>query len=184
MIIGHVGVAFATTRFARRTGIFWALFASLAPDIWRQALEDVKYGPWHANLYSHAYPWVVVLGIVLASTAWIVTREAALAIILALLVASHVALDMISGWKPLWIGGPSGLDLQHMEQAEFVLEACLAWLGWRLLPRTRVPRWLTNKATLFALIVVQGTYAISYYRARPSEIRCIMYPFAPCWTKL
>ena len=184
MIIGHIGVAYGAAGLRGRAPIWWLFAASLAPDLWRIALEDAHYGPWHANMYSHALPWCVMIGCSMASMAWLTLRDAATAAIVLGLVASHVGLDLVSGWKPLWVGGPHGLDLQHVEQVEFTLEVLLLWLGWRMAPRGRIPSWLLNRSTILVLVCVQAAYSVSYFRARPLEIRCIAYPFAPCWTKL
>ena len=87
-------------------------------------------------------------------------------------------------WKPLWLGGPVGLDLQHVEQAEFLVEAVLAWLGWRLLTRANAPRWLTTKTALLVMLAAQLVYLSSSYNDRPADKRCLAYPFAACWRKL
>jgi hypothetical protein len=184
MIIGHLGVALGARRFARSAPIGWLLAATFAPDVWRVVLADSKYGWWHANMYSHALPWSAIIAVVLASTAWLVLRDGVAAMIVLVIVGSHVGLDLISGWKPLWIGGPHGLDLQHVEQAELLLESAIAWIGWRLARRDRLPRWMASPAFVIALVAIQSAYGISYFRARPAETRCVMYPFAPCWTKL
>ena len=147
-------------------------------------LAAARYGWWPSNTYSHTLPWSAMLAVVLASFAWVVLRNGPAALVVGMLVVLHVALDAISGWKPLWVGGPTGLDLQHVEQAEFLLEAGLAWLGWRLLPRLNTPRSLTTKTALFVLLSAQVAYLSITYRARPAYKRCLTYPFAPCWKKL
>lgn len=184
MIIGHLGVAFAARRAWRQVPLGWLVGATFAPDLWRIVLDEVKYGSWRANMYSHSLPWSAIIAVVLASMAWTTLRSGTAALLVGAVVASHIGLDALSGWKPLWIGGPHGLDLQHVEQLEFLVEVFLAWLGWRLLPAASVPRWVASRTFLMALILVQAAYSVTYYRARPPETRCIVYPFAPCWTRL
>ena len=184
VIIGHLGVAFAARRGWPRAPLAWLLVATFAPDIWRILLAQTRYGWWPSNTYSHALPWSAMLATVLASLAWLILRDGPAAIVVALLVATHVALDMISGWKPLWLGGPVGLDLQHVEQAEFLVEAVLAWLGWRLLTRANAPRWLTTKTALLVMLAAQLLYLSSSYNDRPADKRCLAYPFAACWRRL
>lgn len=184
MIIGHVGIAFAARRAWPKAPLGWLLIATFACDIWRIALDGHRYGLWIANLYSHALPWCLMLAVVFASVTWTLFRNGRVALVVGVVVLSHVALDMISGWKPLWIGGPIGLDLQHVEQAEFALEALIAITGWRLLRRTTVPRWQRGWLILAVLLLVEAGYLRTYYDSRPPARRCWTYPFSPCWTKL
>jgi hypothetical protein len=184
VIIGHVGVAFATKRRWPRATMGWLLGATFAPDIWRLALAGSGYAWWPSNTLSHALPWSAIFGVVLASVAWLTLRDATVALLVALLVASHIALDMVSGWKPLWIGGPNGFNLQQMELLEFAVEAFLAWLGWRLLRGAKTPGWLATRTALLLMLVVQLAYLKRTYDARPKETRCLTYPVFPCWRKL
>ena len=162
----------------------WLIGATLAPDVWRLALAGSGYAWWPSNTLSHALPWSAIVAIVLGSVAWLTLRDATVAILVTLLVASHIALDMVSGWKPLWIGGPSGLNVQHIEQLEFLLEAFLAWLGWRLLRGVRRPGWWATRKALVLMLLVQLAYLKRTYDVRPKETRCLAFPFAPCWRRL
>ena len=184
MIIGHLGVAFAARRRWPKAPLGWLVVATFAPDFLRVVLAATRYGWWPSNTYSHALPWSAMLAIVMALVAWLVLRDGQTALVVAFLVATHVALDMISGWKPLWVGGPVGLELEHVEQAEFLVEAGLAWIGWRLLPRANGPRWLTTRTTLVIMLAAQLAYLSNSYNARPAYKRCLAYPFAPCWQRL
>lgn len=184
MIIGHLGVAFATKRRWQRVPMGWLLGATLAPDIWRLALAGSGYGWWPSNTLSHALPWSAIIAVVLASIAWLMLRDARVALLMVLVVAFHIALDMVSGWKPLWIGGPSGLDIQHVEQVEFFLEAFLAWFGWRLLRGSKSPGWLATRTALLLMLAVQMAYLKRTYDARPKENRCLTFPISPCWRRL
>ena len=184
VLIGHVGAAFAARRRWPAAPLGWLLCASFAPDVWRIALADSGYRWWPSNTYSHALPWSGIIALVVGSMAWPVLRDGRAALVIAGLSASHVALDMISGWKPLWVGGPVGLDLYHVEQAEFALEGILAWAGWRLLRPTTVPGWVARRRMLVFLLAVQAVYSWTAYRSRPAATRCWTYPFAPCWRRL
>ncbi|MEP6732005.1 MAG: hypothetical protein ABJE10_15265 [bacterium] len=184
MIIGHLGVAFATRARWPKASFGWLLVATTAPDIWRVILSAAGYAWWPSNTLSHTLPWSAIVAVTLASIAWLMLRDGVVALLVAALVASHIALDMISGWKLLWIGGPAGLDLQHIEIAELALEGTLAWLGWRLLPRGRAPRWLTSRAALVVLLAGQAAYLAQTFHERPEATRCLTYPIVPCWKKL
>ena len=184
MLIGHVGAAYAARRRWPAAPLAWLVFASFAPDIWRIVLADSGYRWWPSNTYSHALPWSGIIAVVVASMAWLVLANGRAALAIGAVSASHVALDMISGWKPLWIGGPVGLDLYHVELVEFALEAVLLWAGWRLLRPTTVPRWIVSRRMLVLLLAVQAAYSWTAYSARPAGTRCWTHPFAPCWTRL
>ncbi|MEO8338003.1 MAG: hypothetical protein ABI664_23720 [bacterium] len=184
MIIGHLGVAFAAKRRWQRAPMGWLIGASFAPDIWRLVLAGSGYLWWPSNTLSHALPWSAVMAVVLGAVAWLTLRDGAAALLVSLLVASHIALDMVSGWKPLWIGGPSGLNVQRVEQMEFILEAFLAWVGWLLLRGTRRPGWLSTKTALLLMVVVQAAYLDRAYTARPQATRCLTYPVVPCRKRL
>lgn len=184
MILGHIGVAFAAQRRWPRAPLAWLLVATMAPDIWRLVLSAAGVAWWPSNMFSHTLPWSGVLAVAFASLSWLVLRDARVAMIVLALVAAHIGLDMISGWKPLWIGGPSGLDLEQAEPAEFILEAVLGWIGWRLLPRAQAPRWLTTKMALLVMLAVQATYLGTTYARHPTATRCFGDPFFPCWKDL
>ena len=184
VIIGHLGVAFATKRRWQRAPLAWLLGATFAPDIWRLALAGSGYAWWPSNTLSHALPWSAIIAVVLASIAWLVLRDGTVAILVALLAVSHIALDMVSGWKPLWIGGPNGLNVQRLALTEFILEGSLAGLGWFLLRGAKKPGWLATRTALAVMLVVQLAYLKRTYDARPIQAGCLTLPIAPCWRRL
>jgi hypothetical protein len=180
MIIGHVGVAFAARWRWPKVPVAWLLLATLAPDIWRGLLALAAM-PWrHTNVYSHELPWCLLLGAGLALAAWAMLGDGTSALVVGGLVLSHVALDVISGQKLLWFGGPAGLDLQSTEQLELPLEVAIAWVGWRLLRQTTVPRWVRSRLALLSLVGMQAAFQLDSYHDRPWLTRCINYPFRPC----
>ena len=184
MIIGHVGVAYAARRHWAHVPLPWLLVATFAPDIAREILADTGRSWWESNTYSHALPWSGVLALGLASIAGFALRNGVSATVIGAMVTSHVLLDMISGWKPLWIGGPAGLNLEHIEPAELAVEAAIAWAGWRVARRTTLPHVVTSRRVLVLLFMVQASYLVWTYRERPARTRCLLYPIAPCWTSL
>jgi hypothetical protein len=184
MIIGHIGVAAAVRWRWPTIPLPWILVATFAPDIARLTLAAAGYNWWEYNTYSHALPWSGVLAAALTLAAWIVLGSVRDASVVGLLVASHIALDMISGWKSLWLGGPVGLDLEHLQQLEFMIEAALVLAGWRLLRRTTVTRWIASWSMAILLIAAQAAYLVKSYSERQESHRCLMYPMFPCWTQL
>ena len=99
------------------------------------------------------------------------------------LVLSHVALDMLSGRKPLWYGGPIGLNLQEYEPIELVIESALLVAGWWQLRRRDRVSVLARRASLAALLVVEMAYLRQTFLARPYATRCIEHPVRPCWIR-
>ena len=100
----------------------------------------------------------------------------------AIVVLSHIVLDAVSGQKAIWQGGPTGLNLQFYMQLEFVIEAALAWWGWRLLRRSPRPTWLSHRIVLAVLLVFEAAYQTSALEQRPYATRCWVWPLESCWT--
>ncbi|MEP6622471.1 MAG: hypothetical protein ABJE47_24685 [bacterium] len=184
MIVGHVGVALAARWRWPAIPLPWLLAATMAPDIWRVLLALSGMNWRENNIYSHLLPWSGILALGCAGAAYLVFRRAETALVVGGLVITHIALDWVSGWKVLWIGGPAGLDLEHFEQLEFVVETIIVWWGWRLMRRSSAPRWTVGWQVLLLLLVIQASYLIESFRARPWKTRCISYPLSPCWTHL
>ena len=183
MIAGHASAAYVVRWRAPRMSMGWVAAATFAPDVVREFLLLAHFGWVRANLYSHSLPWSALLAVGVALLAWRITRQPSLAGVVVLLVASHVALDMVSGWKSLWVGGPHGLYLERWEQWEFGLELTLLLLTRRMAHRSAPSRW-TGWLVVSLVVAGQGVYLVDSYRSRPSTIRCWSYPIAPCWTQL
>ena len=183
MIIGHLGVAFAARARWSRTSLVLSVVATMAPDLLRLILRLGGLGLNDANTYSHALPWSGILALVLAAATTAVTRDRTVAAVVGGLVLSHVALDMVSGQKPLWAGGPTGLNVQFYPQLELVIEAGLAWWGWLLLRRRWGRGWVVRRATLAFLLAFEAAYQAVSLSQRPYATRCIEYPVRPCWIR-
>jgi hypothetical protein len=183
MLIGHLGPAWAARARWRDIPLSWLLAATFAPDLARLALDGTGVDRWELNRYSHLLPWSALLAVAMALLAWTVLRDPRAAIVVGALVLSHIALDMISGRKPLWAGGPMGLDVQRYQQLELVIEVALLVAGWWVL-RRREPRALaTRRTVLAALLVIEAVYLTKSLLARPYATRCIEYPLQPCWIR-
>ena len=100
-----------------------------------------------------------------------------------LLVLSHIALDMVSGRKPLWLGGPVGLNLQRFEPLEFVIEGTLLCVGWYLLSRREPMHPAARRLVLAALLLGEVGYLTTTLLARPYATRCIEHPLQACWIR-
>jgi hypothetical protein len=183
MLIGHLGLAYAARARWRDIPVAWLAAATFAPDLARLTLQAAGVDRWDLNLYTHLLPWSLLLAGALALLAWSVGHNARWAIVIGALVLSHIGLDMISGHKPLWIGGPMGLDVQRYQQLEFVIEAALLVVGWRLLRRAEQGTQLARRSVLAALLVVEAVYLGKSLLDRPYATRCIEYPVQPCWIR-
>ncbi len=159
MYIGHVGVALAARRVRKDLPLWLGVIAAQGcdwVDVW---LIDFARDPRHAML-SHSLPAVAIGATLLGLLAWVITRSAGAALAVLPIYASHWVLDLITGTKPTWPGGPEiGLDLYARPGVDFLLEAAVVAVGWWLyrasLPeRRRVAPVLL--ALLIALIAMQG----------------------------
>jgi hypothetical protein len=184
MLIGHLGPACAARARWRDIPTAWLVVATMAPDLARLLLAATPNASrLDLNRYSHYLPWSFLLAAALGLCAWLVRRDRRTALVLGALVLSHVALDMISGRKPLWYGGPSGLEVQRYEQLELVIEAALLVGGWQLLRRVERGTLLARRSVLAALLVIEAAYLTKSFLDRPYATRCVEYPVRPCWIR-
>jgi hypothetical protein len=183
MIVGHLGLAYAARARWRQIPFAWLVAATLAPDLARLALDAVGVDRWFRNEYTHLLPWSLLLAVGFALVAWLARRDAVSALVVGALVLSHVALDMVSGRKPLWVGGPVGLDVQRYQQIELLIEAALLVAGWRLLRRREPALLATRRTVLAALLLMETAYLAKALHDRPYATRCIEYPLQPCWIR-
>lgn len=157
MIVGHVGVAAAARSGWRRTSLPWLLVACVAPDLVDVALAIGRVcNPY--GLYSHTVPAAALLAAVLGGAALLVTDSRATAVATALMVLLHLPLDLVTGHKIFWPGGPMmGLGVYRHPLLDFVIEAPILIAGWWLLRRSRSgPWWATSVVALGVLLAGQG----------------------------
>lgn len=183
MIIGHLGAAFAARARWLRVPLAWLIGASLAPDVFRLALELGGVAWPASNQYSHLLPWSAVFAAALGAAAAAARRDLTAGLVVTMMVASHIALDALSGRKPLWVGGPLGLGLQDYQQLEFLLEGGLAAWGWWLVRRSRSAVRAGSVAALCVMLVGQAVYLRYTFEARPYQKRCFEYPLRPCYIR-
>jgi hypothetical protein len=170
VITGHLGVAAAARSGWRGTSLLWLLAASIAPDI-----LDVAYwlgGICNPNgLYSHTVPAAGLLAVVVGGMAYLTTGSRPTALAAALMVLAHLPLDLITGYKLYWPGGPLlGLRLYDHRFLDFLMELPLALGGWWLLRRSGsgAPRWAVGAAAGCALVVVQASFNAVERGLKPS----------------
>jgi hypothetical protein len=159
MYTGHIGVALGA-RGIRQSIPFWILIAaSQLPDWADAAACIVGERSVTPGMYSHSFPAIAVLALSAALLYAVAMRDAAGALVVALLVVSHAAGDYLTGVKPTWPGGPLiGLHLYARPSIDFAVEAVVVLAGWSIY-RTSLPRDRRSStpalALLFVLIAIQ-----------------------------
>ena len=180
MIIGHVGVAFAAKARWPRIALSALLVATFATDILRELLGALRLTPWQATVYSHALPFSAVLAAVGGVLVWAVRRDRTACYVVVGVILSHVVLDLISGNKPLWIGGPKGIHLGMIEPVELFLETAIMFAGWYQLRRSPAPQWLKHWVVPALLVVLQVGSVVGSISQRPYATRCLVSPLGRC----
>src|SRR4051794_34635895 len=169
MFIGHIGVAYAARARWPRAELVALLVATMLPDLADFALPQGDRCRGNCGLYTHAFPAFLVLAATAAAFAWFIWHRRAAAILAALLVLSHIALDLLTGYKQFWIGGPeTGAVLYHHPLVDFAIETTMMIVAWMILRRTaRAPRHAVRVVTLVLLIGVQAAFDGWLLRVQP-----------------
>lgn len=166
MYLGHVGIALAAKGMRPGIALLALLLATYAPD-WVDAGLCVMgaYDP--RGMFSHSFPAVALLGTVGGVAYGLHARDTVGGLIVGAVIVSHALLDLITGYKPTWPGGPMiGLGLYRQPLADLVVESVVIAIGAVLYPRTLPPRsrpWIDVAMMLGALLAMQA--AITAIRA-------------------
>ena len=177
MYAGHLGFALGAYSFRRTLPLWLLLIASQIPD-WLDAgacIADVdRGGPF--GLYTHGWIPVGLAAVACALIAFLITRDVAGALLVALVEASHYPLDYLTGLKPTWPGGPIvGLNLYSRPMVDLALEGAVILVGWLLYRRT-LPRGVQNDgmtyAVLFALLALQVFAGIAFLFSIGGHVKC------------
>ena len=172
MITGHLGIAAAARSCRPALSLFWLVPVSIAPD-----LLDVGYALFGIcspyGLYSHTVHAAVLTGAVLGGVAFLATGSRMAGLITALVVLAHLPLDLVTGHKIFWPGGPLiGLDVYRRPLLDFALEVPILVAGWWLLRRGgHGPRWAAATATAVALVIGQGSFDLLERGLKPTACR-------------
>jgi hypothetical protein len=174
--VGHLGFALGAYSFRRTIPLWLILIAAQLPD-WFDAgycFVGASRGP--AALYTHGLYVVAGAAIILGAIYVLVTRDALGAFILGTVVVSHYGLDLFTGIKPTWPGGPTiGLLLYHRPVMDILLEIATIFIGWLLYRRT-LPRDARDSnsvyAILVALIALQAAAGIAFYLNLGGQMKC------------
>ena len=165
MVTGHLAVAFAARARWPRAELFALVVATLVPDLADFVLPQGDRCRTSCELYTHAFPAVLVLAAAMAAVAWGVWHRRITSSLAGALVIVHVACDFVTGYKAFWFGGPDmGLNLYGHEALDFVLESAMMTIAWVILRRTpQAPRWAVHPLMLAFLIAVQAAFGIQYH---------------------
>lgn len=160
MVTGHLSVAFLAKARWPRAAFVALLVATMLPDLADFVLPQGNQCRTSCELYTHAVPAVLVLALLMSGLAWQVWHRRITAALAGGLVVVHVGCDLLTGFKPFWLGGPStGLQLYRYPGADFVLEAMMSTIGWLVLRRSaEAPRWAVHPVTLLLLFALQGAF--------------------------
>jgi hypothetical protein len=158
MYIGHVGAALGAKRVRASIGLLVLLIATYTPDWVDTGLCLAgAYNP--EGMLSHSIPAIALFSALGFAAYAIATRDWRAGLVIAAVIASHMFLDWITGYKPTWPGGPMiGLRFYDHPIADFIAEATVIVIGALLYARTLPPRkrpWIDVSVMLGALLLVQ-----------------------------
>lgn len=167
MVTGHLGFAFMARARWPRAAFVALLVATILPDLADFILPQGNQCRTSCELYTHAVPAVLVLAALMSALAWAIWHRRITALLAGALVVFHVACDLLTGFKPFWLGGPpTGLGLYRYQGGDFAVETLLVVVAWGLLRRSNAPpRWAVHPITLMALIFIQASFDVWSYRA-------------------
>jgi hypothetical protein len=157
--------------------LLWLMPVAIAPD-----LLDVAYAlagvcsPY--GLYSHTIPAAALTGAVLGGIAFLATGSRTAGLVTAAVVMAHLPLDLVTGRKIYWPGGPLlGLSLYQRPLLDFLAEVPIALGGWWLLRRSgRGPRWAALGLAALGLVVVQAAFDEVSGNLKPSGCHWTLPP--------
>jgi membrane-bound metal-dependent hydrolase YbcI (DUF457 family) len=162
--LGHVGIALAAKGIRRDVALVVLLVATYGPD-WIDAALCVGGVYDRRGMLSHSFPAAVVLAIVVFAGYRLWKGETKSALVVVVVVLSHIVLDWITGYKPTWPGGPMiGLLLYEHPIMDLILESLLIAAGVyayrRSLP-VRSQQWIYVSLMLGMLVLMQAALTIA-----------------------
>ena len=165
MYIGHVGVALAAKRMRVSVGLLALLLATYAPD-WVDSGLCLAGTYSSREMLSHSIPALLFFAFTGFAGYTLTTRDRIGGAIIAGVILSHLFLDLITGSKPTWPGGPIiGLQLYSHPIADFIAEGVVIVAGVLVYVRTLPPRrrpWLDLSIMLGALLALQLTIDVAH----------------------
>src|SRR5215207_5190368 len=105
MYTGHVAIALGV-RGVRRDLPLWVLVLAAQACDWVELIVHPFTWRTVTEVYSHAYPFIIGPAVAVAVAVWFWKRSASAAVTVLLVYLSHSLADYVTGYKPLWLGGP------------------------------------------------------------------------------
>ena len=167
MVVGHISLAYAARARWPRAELVALMVAAMLPDLADFVLPQGNQCRTTCGMYTHAVPAVLVLAAAMTALAWGIWHRRVTSLVAGALVVLHVGFDVVTGFKPFWLGGPStGFNLYRLHAIDFVLESAMMTAAWVLLRRSPgSPRWAVHPAALSLLVAIQALFDIWLYRA-------------------
>lgn len=166
MYAGHIALGISGKRWAPVVPLWLLVVASQIPDWVDVAVCTTRPGFVGPAMLSHSLLAIGVTAVTGALVGRFIYGSWYVGRILALLVVSHLAGDLITGLKPTWPGGPIvGLRLYSRPLLDFLLEAIIVLWGWWMYrstfrPAARDSFWL--RAMLIGLLLLQAVADIAF----------------------
>ena len=152
MYAGHLGIALGG-KGVRPEAPLWLLVLATQGCDWVEVIACVAAPAGGSAMWSHSIPAVLALGAALGLTAYLLTRDRGVALLVGAVTISHVVADYVTGVKPTWPGGPMiGLDLYGHPLGDFVVEMVVVGVGW-LIYRRSLPREAAAQRLAWVLVV-------------------------------
>jgi hypothetical protein len=152
MYVGHIGIALGA-RSLRRDVPLWLLVLAAQGCDWLDVLFGQLLRVEDKSLWTHSIPSVAVGAVAIAVVALVLTRSRGAAVLVGCVWVSHVLVDYLTGYKPLFFDGRVfGLGLYARPAIDFALEAALIAIGWWMF-RTSAPPARRGDPVLGALLV-------------------------------
>ncbi len=176
MYAGHLGFALGVSSLRRSVPLWLLLVAAQLPDWVDVGICATGGSRGVAGLHSHGFFSIAVSIGVLGTVYLLASRDWVGALVIALTTVSHYALDLLTGIKPTWTGGPIiGLGLYKDPVVDAVLEGATILIGW-LLYRYTLPKERRNSiftyAILLSLILFQAAAGIAFYLKLGGDVKC------------
>jgi len=154
LLTGHIAVAIGAHGLRRSIPLWFLILAAQLPDWADAVLCTAGVRPAIPGAYSHSFVAAGVLAIAAAFSFFVLARDPAGALLVGLVVVSHLLGDYLTGIKPTWPGGPLvGLSLYERPALDFLVEAPVIVAGW-LLYRRSLPALSRNSRYSMALLAV------------------------------
>lgn len=185
MYAGHVAIALGA-RGLRRDLPLWILVAASQGCDWVELVVHRMTPRSSPDVYSHAVPFVLIPAAIMAVAVWGWKRALGPALTVLAVYLSHPLADLVTGVKPLWLGGPHlGLGFIERPIADLVAQTVVCVLGFvvyqRSLPELR-RRSIVAFAPLVFLLGLQGAGDLSRLEFRRRRVRRLERAVAPLRT--